>query len=106
MIHHAPRLVSRSLAMAAFLLISPSLGIAADPLPSWNEGPTKRAIVDFVADVTREGGSGFVPVADRVATFDNDGTLWSEQPAYFQLVFAADRMRQVAGTHPEWQGRP
>src|SRR4051812_40633992 len=106
MIHHAPRAVSRSLAMAALLLLLPPFVMAADPLPSWHQGPTKRAIVDFVADVTRDGGPGFVPVADRIATFDNDGTLWSEQPAYYQLVFAADRMRQVAGKHPEWQNRP
>jgi phosphoserine phosphatase len=67
---------------------------------------TKQAIVDFVTAVTREGGPEYVPVADRIATFDNDGTLWSEQPAYFQLTFAAERMRQIAHKHPEWRERP
>jgi phosphoglycolate phosphatase-like HAD superfamily hydrolase len=72
------------------------------PLPSWNDGASKKAIVDFVTRVTREGGPDFVPPADRIATFDNDGTLWSEQPVYFQLAFAFDRVKALAPKHPEW----
>lgn len=74
-----------------------------DPLPSWNDGPTKQAIVAFITDVTREGSPDFVPPQDRIATFDNDGTLWTEQPAYTQLVFALDRVRALAPQHPEWK---
>jgi phosphoglycolate phosphatase-like HAD superfamily hydrolase len=77
--------------------------VAADPLPSWNDGASKRAIVDFVTRVTREGGPDFVPVAQRIATFDNDGTLWSEQPIYFQFAFALDRVKALASHHPEWK---
>ena len=75
----------------------------SDPLPSWNDGANKRAIVEFVARVTKEGGSDFVPVAERIATFDNDGTLWSEQPIYFQFAFALDRVKALASQHPEWK---
>jgi len=74
-----------------------------DPLPSWNDGPSKQAIVRFVKRVTTEGGPDFVPVSERIATFDNDGTLWSEQPLYFQLQFAIDRVKQLAPLHPEWK---
>ena len=74
-----------------------------DPLPSWNESASKKAIVDFVGRVTREGGPDFVPAAERIATFDNDGTLWSEQPMYFQVAFAFDRVRAMAPKHPEWK---
>ena len=76
---------------------------AADPLPSWNEGATKTAIMDFVGKATSEGSADFVPLADRIAVFDNDGTLWSEKPLYFQLQFAIDRVKQLAPFHPEWQ---
>ena len=75
----------------------------ADPLASWNEGPSKGALVDFVGRVTREGGPDFVPGAERIATFDNDGTLWSEQPIYFQVAFALDRVKALAQQHPEWK---
>jgi hypothetical protein len=61
---------------------------AADPLPSWNEGQTKRSVLTFVERTTREGGADAVPVEERIAVFDNDGTLWSEQPVYFQIMFA------------------
>jgi phosphoglycolate phosphatase-like HAD superfamily hydrolase len=77
--------------------------LAAEPLPSWNEGPVKKSIVDFVAAVTRQGAPTFVPVAERIAVFDNDGTLWSEQPAYFQLLFIIDRVKALAPQHPEWK---
>jgi phosphoglycolate phosphatase-like HAD superfamily hydrolase len=75
---------------------------AADPLPSWNDGAAKSAIVAFVGKVTGEGSPGFVPPAERIAAFDNDGTLWSEQPLYFQLAFALDQVRHMAADHPEW----
>ena len=75
----------------------------ADPLPSWNEGPAKQAIVDFVAKVTKQGGPDFVPVPERIAIFDNDGTLWCEQPVYVQVVFALDRVKELAPQHPEWK---
>jgi hypothetical protein len=73
-----------------------------DPLPSWNDGKAKQSILDFVAAVTREGSSDFVPAPQRVATFDNDGTLWVEQPMYTQLAFAFDRVKALAPMHPEW----
>src|SRR3954453_22431893 len=76
-----------------------------DPLPSWNEGPAKRAIIAFVKHVTSEGGPDFVPVASRIATFDNDGTLWAEQPVYFQFLFAVDRVKALAPQHPEWKNK-
>jgi len=76
---------------------------ASDPLPSWNEGATKKAIVDFVIHTTTDSSVGFIPVADRIACFDNDGTLWSEQPLYFQLAFALDRVKAMASQHPEWK---
>ena len=66
---------------------------AADPLPSWNDGKAKQVILDFVAKVTNEGSPEFVPIADRIAVFDNDGTLWCEQPMYVQLAFAIDRVQ-------------
>ena len=75
----------------------------ADPLPSWNEGPSKESILRFVEAVTAEGGAEFVPPVDRIAVFDNDGTLWSEKPFYFQVAFALDRMKALAPEHPEWQ---
>jgi phosphoglycolate phosphatase-like HAD superfamily hydrolase len=68
-----------------------------DPLPSWSDGPAKQAIVKFVAD------SRSIPPAERIAVFDNDGTLWAEQPIYFQLAFALDRIKAEAGKHPEWK---
>ena len=76
---------------------------AADALPSWNDGPTKQAIVSFVTKVTTQGSPDFVPVPERIATFDNDGTLWSEQPMYFQFFFAIDRVKTLAPQHPEWR---
>jgi hypothetical protein len=72
-------------------------------LPSWNEGATKQSILDFVAAVTREGSPDFVPPAERIATFDNDGTLWVEHPMYTQLVFVLDRVKALAPQHPEWK---
>jgi phosphoserine phosphatase len=74
-----------------------------DPLPSWNEGQTKSAIITYVEEVTNSESTSFIPVMDRIATFDNDGNLWSEQPAYFQLFFAIDRVKELAPNHPEWK---
>jgi hypothetical protein len=79
--------------------------LAADPLPSWNDGLAKQTIVGFVGKVTREGTPDFVPVPERVATFDNDGTLWPEQPIYFQMLFALDRVKALAPQHPEWKDK-
>lgn len=74
-----------------------------DVLPSWNDGAAKKSIVKFVGQVTNEGGPDYVAPAERIATFDNDGTLWSEQPMYFQLAFALDRLKALAPQHPEWK---
>ena len=81
---------------------APSAAVA-DPLPSWNDGAAKQAVVDFVARVPDPASPDFVPVPERIATFDNDGCLWSEQPVYFQLFFAMDRVREMAADHPEWR---
>jgi hypothetical protein len=74
-------------------------------LPSWNDGAAKQSILNFVAAVTREGSPDFVPMAQRIATFDNDGTLWCEQPMYTQLTFALDRLKALAPMHPEWKDK-
>jgi phosphoglycolate phosphatase-like HAD superfamily hydrolase len=79
--------------------------VATDPLPSWNDGASKKAIVDFVTKTTKEGSADFIPVADRIACFDNDGCLWAEQPMYFQLAFAIDRAKALAPEHPEWKSK-
>jgi phosphoglycolate phosphatase-like HAD superfamily hydrolase len=75
---------------------------ASDPLPSWNDGEARTALLQFVARVTAENGPDFVPAAERIATFDNDGTLWSEQPLYTQVAFALDRVKALAPKHPDW----
>lgn len=75
-----------------------------DPLSSWNAGPAKKSIIDFVETTTSEG-SFFIPKKDRIVVFDNDGTLWSEQPMYFQFYFAMDRVRKMAPEHPEWKNK-
>jgi hypothetical protein len=78
---------------------------AKDPLPSWNEGPAKQSITAFVEKVTKADSPDFVPPEERIATFDNDGTLWCEQPMYFQLMFALDRVKALAPKHPEWKDK-
>src|SRR4029077_13216107 len=75
----------------------------SDALSSWNDGPSKKSIVDFVARVTREGGPDYVAPEERIATFDHDGTLWAEQPVIFQIAFAMDRVRALAPKHPDWK---
>lgn len=99
------RTTFRHVIVSCALAISAVAAQSADPLPSWNEGKTKKSILDFVAAVTREGSPQFVPPAERIATFDNDGTLWAEQPLYFQLVFAIDRVKALAAEHPEWKDK-
>ena len=85
------------------VLLAGTGAAAAEVLPSWNDGPSKRAIVKFVTDVTTTGSPTFVPVGDRLAVFDNDGTLWCEQPIYFQFAFALDQVKAMAPKHPEWK---
>jgi hypothetical protein len=98
--------LARRLLFAAVLVCTLAAAVRAaapDPLPSWNEGVAKNAILQFVARVTEEGGPDFVPVAERIATFDNDGTLRAEQPMPVQLTFALDRVNALAPQHPEWK---
>ena len=89
-----------AVALIAIWWVAP--GFAQEPLPSWNDTAPKKAIVAFVERVTKPGSPDFVPPAERIATFDNDGTLWAEQPIYFQLAFAFDRVKVLAPQHPEW----
>jgi hypothetical protein len=98
----------RSRLLAAGLALLCVLGAparAADPLPSWNDGPSKARIIGFVEAVTDRTGKDFVPEPERVAVFDNDGTLWTEQPAYVQLMFAIDRARAMAAANPQLKSR-
>jgi hypothetical protein len=90
-------------AIFALLTGCATAGPPTDPLPSWSDGAARQSIVAFVGKVTREGTAGYVPSAERIAVFDNDGTLWSEQPVYVQLAFALDRVKALAPQHPEWQ---
>src|SRR5712672_2102514 len=96
-------------ALAALPMLLPVSLLAqtavTDPLPSWNDTATKKAIATFVERVTKQGSPDFVPPAERIATFDNDGTLWAEQPIYFQLAFALDRVKSLAPMHPEWKDK-
>lgn len=94
----------RSVLTLWLILLSLSVVQAqTDPLPSWNDGQAKQNILKFVSEVTKQGGPNFVAVEDRIATFDNDGTLWAENPIYFQLLFALDRVKALAPKHPEWK---
>jgi hypothetical protein len=92
-----------AITLTAALALAPLA--AAEVLPSWNEGQAKRAIVDFVQRVTAAGGADFVPVPERIAVFDNDGTLWIEKPMYVQLAFVLDRVKTLAPKHPEWKDK-
>ncbi|WP_339510128.1 HAD family hydrolase [Pseudomonas sp. RL_15y_Pfl2_60] len=85
------------------LLMLPLLSQAADPIPSWNKGPSRQAIERFVQAVTEEGSKDYVPVAERIAVFDNDGTLWSEQPIYFQVLFAFSEVKRLAPERSQWK---
>jgi phosphoglycolate phosphatase-like HAD superfamily hydrolase len=97
------------IAVLAFLALGPAASGAwaqTDPLPSWNDGDAKSAIIAFVGRVTRQDGPDFVPVEERIATFDNDGTLWTEQPMYVQAAFILDRAKQMVTEHPELAQQP
>ena len=92
-------------ALACALAFTTSVSHAADALPSWNDGKAKQSVMDFVKRVTVKSGKDFVPVNERIAVFDNDGTLWAEQPMYFQLAFALDRVKALAPQRPEWKDK-
>ena len=96
-------IVGRVIAVLAIFAGSRAIARAQDPLPSWNDGKAKQSIREFVAKVTKQGSPDFVPPVQRIATFDNDGTVWAEQPMYFQLLFALDRVKALAPQHPEWK---
>src|SRR5438270_8601396 len=97
--------VHRTFFLLAITLAGFTTARAQDPLSSWNDTAPKKAIVAFVEKVTKEGSSDFVPPAERIATFDNDGTLWAEQPMPFQILFALDRVKVLAPQHPEWKDK-
>src|SRR5437868_7918783 len=92
--------------LSAALLLAAAAVAQAQGLPSWNDGAARQSILKFVADVTTPGAPTFVPPAERIAVFDNDGTLWIEQPIYVQFAFALDRVRALAPKHPEWKTTP
>jgi phosphoglycolate phosphatase-like HAD superfamily hydrolase len=99
-----PRALPFLVAILCFFLVSfHAAAQEPDPLPSWNDGPAKSAILAFVADVTKEGSANFVPPSERIAVFDNDGTLWIEQPVYVQAVFALNRLHALAPKNPAWK---
>ena len=89
--------------VAIFAVCLCAVANAAEPLSSWNEGPAKKAILEFVAAVTDQNGKDYVGPAERIAVFDNDGTLWVEYPMYTQVLFAFDRVKKLAPQHPEWK---
>ncbi len=97
------RIIAAAIILTAALGSSGPVWAQTDPLPSWNEGAAKKTITDFVARVTAPGTDDFVPAGARVATFDNDGTLWTEQPNYFQAMFALDRVQSLAPQYPDWK---
>src|ERR1700722_15104984 len=102
-------MLSALTALPALPLLLPVSAMAqtamSDPLPSWNDTASKKAITAFVERVTKQGSSDFVPLAQRIATFDNDGTLWAEQPMYSQLLFALDRVKALAPQRPQWKNQ-
>ena len=99
-----PTFLAALLALALTGLVQlQAMAAPADPLPSWNDGHAKQSILDFVAAVTKEDGPDYVKPAERIATIDNDGTLWVEQPVYTQFAFAIDRVKATANQHPEWK---
>lgn len=103
-----PKHLLRTLVALGFVLCSFggfASAQASDPLPSWNDGKAKQSIIAFVEKTTKEGSSDFVPPEQRIATFDNDGTLWAEKPIYFQLLYAIDKVKEQAPQHPEWKNK-
>ena len=105
MMKHTKLLITKTLmlSLTLFLTACASNKSTVDPMPSWNEGSSKQRIVEFVSSVTDTNSADFVPQGKRIATFDNDGTLWSEKPTYFQLMFILDRIKIMASEHPEWK---
>src|SRR5262245_31423712 len=97
------RTIRLILLVAVGLCVALAAWSQTDALPSWNDGPVEKAIAKFVTDTTKAGAPGFIPPDHRIATFDNDGTLWAEQPMYFQLAFGLDRAKAMAPKHPEWK---
>jgi len=98
------RRVFIAFAAVALATTRPPVSFAqTDPLRSWNDGPSKQAIVKFVSGAVQRGGPAYIAPADRIAVFDNDGTLWAEQPIYFQFAFSLDRVKALAPQHPEWK---
>jgi phosphoglycolate phosphatase-like HAD superfamily hydrolase len=97
------RVTSTALCVVLLLLVPNVLWAQSDPLPSWSDGTVKQSIVTFIQTVTDRASPQFVPPEQRIATFDNDGTLWAEQPIYFQFAFALARVRALAPNHPEWK---
>ena len=95
-----------ALLLCTLLFVAIQANAQTDPLPSWNDGPAKKAIVDFVQTTTTQGSPKFVPPAERVATFDEDGTMWVEHPMYTEIMFTLDRVGELARTHPEWKDQP
>ena len=98
------RCVLAAVICAPWYVVTPAHA-ESDPLPSWNDGPAKTTIIEFVSKVTKKGSPDFVPPAERIAVFDNDGTLWAEQPMYFQLFFALDRVKALAPSIPSGRKR-
>lgn len=92
-----------AIALVCALSLTTTIAHAVDALPSWNDGAAKKSIVEFVTKVTGQDSPDFVPITERIAVFDNDGTLWAEQPMYFQLLFVLDRVKALATQHPEWK---
>ena len=99
------KLRTLALSTVLFVITFALPALAADPLPSWNDGKAKQSIIAFVENVTKPDSPDFVPVPERIAVFDNDGTLWAEQPMYFQLFFVLDRIKALAPQHPEWKDK-
>jgi hypothetical protein len=95
--------IFRILCCLCALLFNPLVAFSADPLPSWNDTAPKKAIMAFVEKVTKQGSPDFIPLPERIAVFDSDGTLWCEQPMYFQALFVFDRVKTLAPQHPEWK---
>src|SRR5438876_119181 len=97
--------IRNKFALLAIVIAGLTTAYAQDPLPSWNDGPTKQAIVAFVEKVTKDGSPDFVPTEQRIATFDNDGTLWCEQPMYTQVTYCLERVPALVETKPELKNR-
>src|SRR5205814_3605587 len=100
---HKQRFIA--VALVSALAFTTTIAHAGDPLPSWNDGKAKQSIIEFVEKVTKPGSPDFVPPNERIATFDNDGTLWCEKPMPIQLFFALDRVKELAPQHPEWKDK-